>query len=152
MGVLFYSFSLGLWSSDKEWLDMIRIKLPLLFLPIALRPFIYKKTMGVAGVYFYSSYYRRYFMVYVIITGYSRNTLKDILGLKPFLHHWRMTRVRFSWLVSIAALLAGWLHFQNKSPKREDFIGLIKVAGWLAVFLHILAVGPAFSHFIACCL
>ena len=37
MSVLFLiPFISGLWSSDKkEWLDMIRIKLPLLFLPIA---------------------------------------------------------------------------------------------------------------------
>ena len=46
MSVLFLiPFISGLWSSDKkEWLDMIRIKLPLLFLPLAFSsPFSFTK-------------------------------------------------------------------------------------------------------------
>ncbi len=47
--------------------------------------------------------------------------------------------VRFSWLVSIAVLLAGWLCFSKRRNKDAGFWVLVIVVSWMIVFLHILA-------------
>jgi O-antigen ligase len=46
--------------------------------------------------------------------------------------------VRFSWLVSIAILFAGWLWMQRKESTRMSGLLVLAIV-WLIVFLHVLA-------------
>lgn len=47
--------------------------------------------------------------------------------------------VRFSWLVSVAVLLSGWLALSKQKERGWQFWLLIAVTGWLIIFLHLLA-------------
>ena len=151
MSVLFLiPFISGLWSSDKkECLYMFRIKLPLLFLPLAFSsPFSFtKKQWEWLGYIFIS-----------LITGgtlwcmyhYLQDTAvihEGYLKAKTFFTPLENDRVRFSWMVSVGALLAGWLAFSKQKDGKTTSLVLIAVAGWLAVFLHILAVRTGLFSF-----
>ena len=47
--------------------------------------------------------------------------------------------VRFSWMVSIAVLLSGWIWWQIRNSKKFMSWCLFVIATWLVIFLHILA-------------
>ncbi len=132
----------GLWSDNKEkWAEMMQIKLPLLVLPLAFAgPFSFskKKWEWLAAIF-----------IMVITAGAAWTLfhyLEDIKGInETYLKAKTMVtplgndHVRFSWVVSIAALLAGWLwYIKRKQSAMLAWSFFIAMAG-LVVFLHILA-------------
>jgi O-antigen ligase len=132
----------GLWSSDRpEWADMLRIKLSLLFLPLAFAgPFVFSErqwerlahifiALVTAGTIWSMFHYAA--NLSAIHEGY----LKAKIITTPL----ENDHVRFSWTVSAASLLTGWLWWQKKNQSKW-MAGILFITGvWLILFLHILA-------------
>lgn len=132
----------GLWSSDKQqWLDIMRVKLPLLALPLAFAaPFqLSKKNIE----------WLQYIFILLVICGtlwsmfhYVSNmeaVNEGYLRAKSLVTPVENDHIRFSWMVSIAVLLAGWQYWQKRKEKNSIAYLFLFVAVWLVVFLHILA-------------
>jgi O-antigen ligase len=139
----------GLWSEDKkEWLNIIRIKLPLLLLPLAFAgAFNFSKKnwhvlvailigLITAGTIWSMFHYTK--DMAAVNEGYLRaKTIETPLG---------NDHVRFSWLVAVAILFAGWLWWQYRYQKiATGVLGIILL--WLIIFLHILAVRTGLLSF-----
>ncbi len=132
----------GIWSSDQpEWINILRIKLPLLLLPLAFAgPFGFsqKQWQWIAHIF-----------IALVIAGtiwsifhYSENVAavhEGYLKAKTIITPLQNDHVRFSWMVSIASLLAGWLCWKKRDQSKLIASILFIVAVWLIVFLHILA-------------
>jgi len=136
--LFFIPLASGLWSSNtKEWIDIIRIKLPLLLLPVCFAGNwqITEKQWKWLG----------YFFLLIIWAGtcYSlflymqnANALEaGYLKAKTILTPLNNDHVRFSWVVAIAFLLCLFFLHEHKKFK----ILFASLALWLAVYLHILA-------------
>lgn len=131
----------GLWSEDKkEWLNILRIKLPLLLLPLAFAaPFSFSKRQW---------QWLGFIFIIIITTGsiwsmfhYASNMSvvhKGYLQARTILTPLENDHVRFSWLITVAVLVAAWLWWQTKKQKSISIL-LGLVIAWLIVFLHILA-------------
>lgn len=143
MSVLFFlPFISGIWSEDKkQWLDIMRIKLPLLFMPIAFAsPFGLSKKNQIAIV----------ILFIILVTGGTlwstvgyisdinaahENYLRSQLIITPLENN----HILFSWIVTAAILFSAGLLWQKKeSGKKTSRILLITIL-WLIIFLHILA-------------
>jgi len=132
----------GFWSEDKqEWADMLRIKLPLLLLPVAFAgPTELSKKQG--------DWLGYCFIALVTAgTGWSLfHYLADpaavnesYLRAKTMITPLENDHVRFSWLVSTAILLAGWLFARIRKESKLLSWVLAAVGIWLIIFLHLLA-------------
>lgn len=140
----------GFWSADKkEWLAVLQLKLPLLLLPLAFAaPFTFSKKQwdGLALIF-----------IGLVTAGtlwsmfhYAGNieaVNESYLKAKSLLTPMGNDHIRFSWLVSIAVLLSGWMiwklslsKFRQAQPRQIQLsIALALVSLWLIIFLHILA-------------
>lgn len=142
----------GLWSENKhQWIDILRIKLPLLVLPLAF-------ATPVNNYHFSKKQWQSlaYIFVALITAGtiwsmfhYVTNipATHDIyLQAQTMITPLKNDHVRFSWLISVAVLLIGWL---LKKDKLNGFISwlLIITGAWLIIFLHILAVRTGLFSF-----
>ncbi len=130
----------GTWSKDTEkWLEVIRIKLPLLLLPLAFAgPFNFSKKMWNVLAYIF---------IIIIIGGTcwsmfqyinNINAVNDgYLKAKTIVTPLLNDHIRFSWMVSVAALLAAWLFYKEENKTARIVLAFATV--WLVIFLHILA-------------
>lgn len=147
-------FISGLWSQDIDtWVSVIRIKLPLLLLPLAFASnyFIHKKnwvTLSVililltAGATWWSMWHYLVDMD-AVHSGY--------LQAKTMVTPLQNDHVRFSWMVSAGILLAAYLVWQkNKLPLQVKAAWIILII-WLIVYLHILAARTGLICFYAMC-
>jgi hypothetical protein len=131
----------GAWSDDKKnWLDMMQIKLPLLFLPLAFaapfsfsnkewRLFAYIFIAFVLGGTIWSIAQYLNDMNLINESYLQSGTIKT-----PF----ENDHVRFSWLVSITVLLCCSFLFRE-NENRFIRITVSILAGWFIIYLHILA-------------
>ncbi len=151
MSLLFFLPLLsGLWSDDKEeWADIIRIKLPLVFLPLAFAaPFqLSKKQWDWLGYIFLGLVTAGtvWTMFHYLSDAAAIN--ESYLRAKSIITPLENDHVRFSWLVSTAVLLAVFLFYIKRKEKRLFSSLLVIVAIWLMVFLHILAVRTGLFSF-----
>ncbi|MGV3657478.1 MAG: hypothetical protein ACO1NX_05970 [Chitinophagaceae bacterium] len=136
--LFFIPFVSGLWSSNvQEWSSVVRIKLPLLMLPIAFAgswqlpqrrwlqlAFLFLAFL-LAGTWWSTFYYLQN------LAEVHESYLKAKTLLTP-LHN---DHVRFSWLVAAGALLCALLLQMQKRLK----ILLILLIAWFAVYLHLLS-------------
>ncbi len=148
MSLLFLlPFISGLWSINKEaWLDVVRVKLPLLLLPFAFAtPFQFsKKEYKLLA----------YFSILLVCAGSAwsifqyLNNIQEVnagyLQAKSLCTPLEKDRVRFSWMVAVAAWMSGYLFFKNK--QRFRWLYLV-AAAWLIIYLHILAVRTGIISF-----
>lgn len=143
MSLLFFLPLLsGLWSDNKtEWQLMMLIKAPLFLLPLAFAApmklarqrwewlaYVFILLMLAASAWSMFHYLQDSEM---INEGYLR--------AKTLVTPLENDHVRFSWLVSVAVLLSGWLGISKQKENSKMFWILVFVAGWLIIFLHILA-------------
>ena len=140
----------GLWSDDKkEWTDIIRIKLPLLFLPLAFAgPFqLSKKHWEWVGYIFIGlvTAGTLWSMFHYVADAAAIN--ESYLQAKSIVTPLESDHVRFSWLVSVSVLLAGWLCIEKR--KEDKLISSLSgiITAWLIIFLHILAVRTGLFSF-----
>ena len=142
MSLLFFLPLLsGLWSTDtKQWLDTVRIKLPLLFLPLAFAaPFSFSAKRWNALTWIF---------ILLVVGGtiwsffkYAVNTAainEGYLSAKSMVTPLGNDHVRFSWLVSIAILSCGWMYFLGGLRSSMKY-NVLAAAVWLILFLHLLA-------------
>jgi O-antigen ligase len=143
MSLLFFLPALsGLWSQDQEqWMAIVRIKLPLLFLPLAFAaPFGFSKKhwqVLIALFIVFVTAATFWTMAYYIsdINMVHENYLRSQIMITPLGND----HVRFSWMVCIAILMAAWLWLEKiRELKKNSWLLVITIA-WLVVFLHILA-------------
>ncbi len=143
MSLLFFLPLLsGLWSEDKkEWADIARIKLPLLFLPLAFAgPFHFSKKQWDWLVYIFVGLVTAgtcWSMLHYISNVADIN--ESYLRAKSLVTPLENDHVRFSWLVSVCILLAGWFSVTRRNESRLISWLFVVIAIWLSVFLHILA-------------
>jgi O-antigen ligase len=143
MSLLFFiPFISGLWSEDKqEWLSVVRLKLPLLLLPLAFAaPFTFStKQWNILAYIFIGliaagtiwSMFHYASDLEAINESYLRaKSIRTPLG---------NDHIRYSWLVSIAVLLSAWIGWQQKKQNKKLFLLSILITVWLIIFLHILA-------------
>ena len=139
MAMLFLlPFISGLWSDDvEEWSGLVRIKLPLLLLPVAfagswqLTPKQWQTIAAffilvVAGGTAWS--FQNYWIDRAAI---SESYLRAKVALTPL----QNDHVRFSWVVAVAALLCLWFVENGTRPLKKiaAFLAL-----WFVVYLHVL--------------
>jgi hypothetical protein len=141
-GLFFLPLLSGLWSDDTDkWMEIVRIKLPLLLLPLAFAgPFTLsaRQWNWLAGIF-----------IVIITAGTTWSVAQysaDMTGVEEAylraktiatpLHN---DHVRFSWLVSVAILLAGWLSREWWKEHKKLALGTGIIAAWLIIFLHLLA-------------
>ena len=137
----------GLWSEDKkEWADIVRIKLPLLFLPLAF-------AAPVDSYWNQLSKKQWDWLAYIFTVLVTAGTCwsmfhylsdaaainESYLRAKSIITPLENDHVRFSWLVSVCVLLTGWLCVKKRKENKFTSFFLAVVTVWLIVFLHILA-------------
>lgn len=132
----------GLWSENKnEWINILRIKLPLIFLPLGFAaPFTFSKTQWhwLSSVFIALITAGTIWCMFHYITNMAAVD-EGYLRAKTLLTPLNNDHVRFSWLVTIAILFAGWLWWRKKEDSKFIAWLLMLVMLWLIVFLHILA-------------
>lgn len=130
----------GLWSTDKaSWLEVVRVKLPLLFFPVAFAGswqltakqwrYIAYTFLGLLLVSSVGSFVLYLQDLHAINEGYLRAKVITT----PLLND----HVRYSWLLACGVLLCLLLVHRGEAPKLNIFLVLAGV--WFTVFLHILA-------------
>src|SRR5688572_15298547 len=132
----------GLWSENSDqWLKIMRIKLPLLFIPLALA----------APFGFSSMHWQRLQLLFIALTVITSlwciaHYAVDIKAInEAYLRAKTMTtplendHVRYSWMVSIAILLSAWMCWQRRNKKDILFWILAGTITGLIIFLHLLA-------------
>lgn len=137
--LFFLPFFSGLWSNDKqEWLEIVKIKLPFLLLPFAFAaPFQLQKQQWDWLAYFFLllvfSGTIWSMVVYLQNAGAFNAGYLQAISIDTPLEN---DRIRFSLLVSLAALLSVRMALQKKKP-----VSIWVLFGvWFVVFLHILSV------------
>lgn len=129
----------GLWSDDKEqWLDMMRIKLPLLILPFAFTlPIKFtKKQWDWLTIIFIACVFIGSLWTFAQYLNNVHDNNEGYLRAKTMITPLDNDHVRFSLLVSIAIILSGYLAMHSSKKLLYVFIPLI---AWLVLFLHLLA-------------
>ena len=141
--LFFVPFVSGIWSQDKqEWMDVLLIKLPLLLLPISFAgPINFSKK----------EWERLAFIFFILVTIGTLWSISQYFMDMNRIHEGylksKMIRapldddhIRFSWMVSVSIILAGWIFIlkREKFSKFYFFLFLI-VETWLVIYLHILA-------------
>ncbi len=151
MSLLFFLPLLsGLWSDDKkEWADIVRIKLPLLFLPLAFAgPFyLSKKQWDWLGYIFIGLITAGscWSMFHYLSDAAAIN--ESYLRAKSIVTPLENDHVRFSWLVSTGVLLAGWLCLKKGKENKLISYSLGAATIWLIIFLHVLTVRTGLFSF-----
>jgi O-antigen ligase len=154
MSLLFFVPLLsGYWSADnQQWLDIIRIKLPLVFLPLAFAGYgtsfsFSEKQWETMG----------YFFVALLAAAtcwslfqYGKDPVainESYLRAKAILTPLENDRIRFSWLVSVGIMLCGWLAVSKRNENKVISYLLAIIAVFFIVYLHILAVRTGLFSF-----
>src|SRR5262245_53250561 len=130
----------GAWSDDKtQWLQILRIKLPLALLPLAFASSIEfsKRQWQWLAVIFLAAMMIATAWTFGHYLSELSTANESYLKAKTMLTPLKNDHVRFSWIVSIAALVSGWLFFVYK-PRRKIFSSLLLMLTlWFVVFLHL---------------
>jgi len=137
----------GLWSEDKkEWLEIIGVKLPLLFLPLAFAGppdshrgyFLKKQWDWLAYIFIAVVTVASMWSMFHYVSNISAAN-EGYLRAKTIVTPLKNDHVRFSWLISVAALLAGWLWVEKRKQNKTFAWIFAFIFTWLVIFLHILA-------------
>jgi O-antigen ligase len=133
----------GLWTEDKDfWLLTLRVKLPLLLLPFAFAKremFSRKDWNFLSEIFLVIVFLATTWSLYHYFTNIPE-TQSGYLRAKSLITPLENDRVRFSWLVSIAALISIWIGIRRKIEKKKNAWIFFLAGAWFIVFLHLLAV------------
>jgi O-antigen ligase len=143
MSLLFFLPLLsGLWSEDKkQWLEITRIKLPLLFLPLAFAgPFRFSKKQWewLAFIFIALVTAGTIWSMFHYVTNMTA-VHEEYLHAKTMITPLLNDHVRFSWLVSVALLVSAWLCIKKRKQDKPAAWILLIITLWLMLFLHVLA-------------
>lgn len=137
--LFFIPFISGLWSTDlSEWASVVRVKLPLLLLPVAFAGHwqLSQKQWKILALVF----------IAIIFLGTAWSLLQYVknpaainasyLKAKTIATPLEDDHIRFSWLVSTAIFTTLLLY--KERPLWIKMVGVLLMA-WFAVYLHLLA-------------
>jgi O-antigen ligase len=140
----------GFWSEDqKQWIDIIRIKLPLLFFPLAFAgPFRLSNKQGDWLEYIFIALVTAAtcWSMFHYLSNFT-DTNQSYLQAKSIVTPFENDHVRLSWVVSVGVLLAGWMVVEKRKENKLIVYSLALITVWLIVFLHILAVRTGLFSF-----
>ena len=138
--LFFLPFVSGLWSADTgKWLDVVRLKLPLLFFPLAFAGSwqLTRKQGQITAIVFLE----------VVFLGCVGSLLQYALHVEEFHAGYLKAKtlwtplendhVRFSWLVSVAVI--GCFFFRHLFPQKTAGIILFALAVFFVIYLHVLS-------------
>ncbi len=141
--LFFVTLFSGLWSEDVEsWKHSVQVKLPLLALPLAFATPVSltrKQWEILAWIFIGLIASGAAWSLFHYISDWS-NVNEAYLRAKTMITPLENDRVRFSWIVALAALLAGWIGLYKMKNEKVAGILLLLIAGWLMTYLHLLAV------------
>lgn len=128
-----------LWSEDiKYGINDLRIKLPLLLLPIfigTMKP-ITKKQLKTIFQFFIAAVFVGTMISIAVLLGLTHHVVNDIRDISIFISH-----IRFSLLINVAIIILVYFFLHGNmftaSNKEKKIYGLLIL--WLIVFLFILA-------------
>lgn len=132
----------GAWSENtQQWADIMRIKLPLFFLPLA-----FAAPFGFSGRHWHWLALLFIFLL-VLVSGWSiikyagdmAAINQSYLQAKTMVTGLGNDHVRFSWLVATGILLSSWLCWQSRHRRNIIFWALFGAGTWLILYLHLLA-------------
>lgn len=131
---------------------MLQVKLPLLFLPLAFAgPVSFSKEQwnGLATFFILLVTAGTLWSVFHY-AGDASAINESYLRAKSMMTPMQNDHVRFSWMVSVAIIISGWMFYQNKSKKIARV--WVLVISWLIIFLHLLAARTGLVSFYICLL
>ena len=130
----------GLWSADKAtWLDVVRVKLPLLLFPVAfaggwqLTPKQWRYVAYLFLLLLLATSVGSFVFYLQNLQAIHEGYLKAKVITTPLLDD----HVRYSWLLACGALTCLFLVHKREAPKLDTVFVLLGV--WFTVFLHVLA-------------
>ena len=143
MSLLFFLPLLsGFWSSNqKEWMEIIKIKAPLILMPFAFAGsfnLTKKQWQALAFLFIGFTTVATFWSMghYLLdITGVNENYLRSQLLITPL----ENDHVRFSWMVAVSILVSAWLWIERKREHKKNNWLLLILLAWQIIFLHILA-------------
>jgi len=149
MSLLFFAPLLsGMWSADlQQWMEVMKTKLPLLFLPLAFASRFRFSTLQWRSLAVF------FIAVVFIASGWtliqyavSPEVINEsYLKAKTMITPLANDHVRFSWLVFAAILASSFLFYQER--RRSFSWILVFVAILLTTYLHLLAVRTGLLSF-----
>ena len=150
LGLLFVlPFITGIWSEDKnQWLDVLRIKLPLLLLPLAFAaPFnLSKKQWDYLAYIFILLLLSASIWSMIIYLNDMKAVHESYLRAKTMITPLENDHVRFSWLYAVGIMVAAYM-VRGKKMRSPTAILLFICAGWFIIFLHILSARTGLACF-----
>ncbi|HSU27117.1 MAG TPA: O-antigen ligase family protein [Chitinophagaceae bacterium] len=151
MSLLFLlPFISGLWSEDKSnWVSVIYLKLPLLFMPLAFAGnwFFTKRQWEILALLFIGLVTAGSIWSLAQYLGNMAAVHEEYLKAKTLLSPHDIDRVRFGWMISVSILLCSWLGIQKRKTFPLFSIILLVNAVLLIIFLHVLAVRTGLLSF-----
>ena len=156
MSLLFFLPLLsGVWSEDKvQWQDVMRIKLPLLFLPLAFAgPFSFSKIQWNALAFIFLGLTlgaTAWSLFHYAVNATAIN--EGYLRAKSIITPLKNDHVRFSWMVNTGVIISGWFFIKHKKENRRNAWIFLIICIWLILFLHILVARTGLFSFYICVL
>lgn len=120
---------------------MMLIKTPLFLLPLAFAGpvhFSKKQWEWLAFVFIFLITGASVWSMFHYVNNASAVN-EGYLRAKTLIAPLENDHVRFSWMISVAVLLSGWLCISKQKERGTAFWILALLTGWLIIFLHILA-------------
>lgn len=138
--LFFVPFLSGLWSQDvQQWLNVVRLKLPLLFFPLAFigRWQLTKRQWLWVAVVFLIIVFIGCIWGLLDYAFHAKEVHEGYLKAKTILTPLENDHVRFSWLVSVAVI--GCFFFPEFFERKKLNRVLLPLAVFFIVYLHILS-------------
>lgn len=133
-------FVSGLWSSDiEQWANVLRLKLPLFFLPLAFagKPPLSAKQWRMLALFFLLLIFGGCVWGLLDYAQHAAQIHEDYLRAKTICTPFENDHVRFSWAVSVAVIVC--LLLRREAAQKTQKVLLLLLAGFFAVYLHMLA-------------
>ncbi len=138
--LLFIPLVSGLWSEDKStWLEVMRVKLPFLFLPLAFAGHwqLNKQQWQLLITCFLLIVFAGTIWSIVLYFTDSATIHEAYLKAKTMPVPMQGDHVRFSWCVAIAVIIA--IMTITKETAKKINLPLLLLTGWFITYLHLLA-------------
>ncbi|MCX6257285.1 MAG: O-antigen ligase family protein [Bacteroidia bacterium] len=136
IGLIYTSYPEGFFGQSYNALKDLRIKLPLLLLPVVIGTSegLSLKQLKILLQFFFASIIVSSLISTAILLGLTHHKVNDIRNISSFISH-----IRFALLIDIAIFSAGYILFSKKYfPTIAEKVLYPVIIIWLAFFLFLL--------------